>query len=159
MRFLYHCAQNQQRQQDARKKKDAKPRDKLPMPAFECRGWLHVTVSDSSSAVVVKLKHDAAHAPYFDINMPPEITAYVAKNHELPLVQVIIVCILLVFIISQGQLLSTTETRFGQIFGRCIRLRKRRPRSYEKLSTISGQQRRVKSGSATKMRSHQQRYY
>lgn len=59
------------------------------MPAFECGGWLHVTVSESSPVVVVKLKHDTAHTPYFDIDMPSEIIDYVVKNDELPIVKVI----------------------------------------------------------------------
>lgn len=84
-RYKYHCAQNEKRQQDARKKAGAKPRDRLPMDSFTCKGWLHIVATDSSSVLDITLKHHNDHPPYFPIDVPADIIAFVKKNHELTL--------------------------------------------------------------------------
>jgi hypothetical protein len=54
---MYHCAQSKERQNAPKKsqREGAKHRDKLPMDAFECHGWLHITIMDGENIALIKI--------------------------------------------------------------------------------------------------------
>ncbi|KAJ7256689.1 hypothetical protein C8J57DRAFT_1136094, partial [Mycena rebaudengoi] len=56
-RFMYHCAQNEARQNAPKKSQHegAKHRDKMSMDAFKCHGWLHITINDWDNTAFVKI--------------------------------------------------------------------------------------------------------
>ncbi|KAJ6568813.1 hypothetical protein B0H19DRAFT_880154, partial [Mycena capillaripes] len=56
----YHCAQISSRQHAPKKsrREGAKPRDKIAMDSFPCKGWLHITVNDSNDVASVSITHD-----------------------------------------------------------------------------------------------------
>jgi hypothetical protein len=65
VRYMYHCAQNGLRQHAAAKTaQKGKGRDKGSMDAFQCKGWLHITLSDLSDVAYMKLDHIDDHVPY-----------------------------------------------------------------------------------------------
>ncbi|KAI0054907.1 hypothetical protein BV25DRAFT_1934416 [Artomyces pyxidatus] len=55
------------------------------MDTFNCNGWLHITVSDTTSEIFIKLRHEEAHTHYWPIDVPAEIVQYVRENANLPL--------------------------------------------------------------------------
>lgn len=60
--FAYHCCQNAERPQPAKKFADVNEQcDRIAMSAFECEGWLHITVNDTSNEVWIKLQHKIPH--------------------------------------------------------------------------------------------------
>ncbi|KII86095.1 hypothetical protein PLICRDRAFT_115218, partial [Plicaturopsis crispa FD-325 SS-3] len=88
-RFMYHCAQNSERQQGPRKVPDTgKRRDKEAMHVFDCKGWLHITLDDVSDIVFVKLDHQEAHVPYWPIDIPSDVEQFlwkeILKKHPTP---------------------------------------------------------------------------
>ncbi|KAJ7483071.1 hypothetical protein B0H11DRAFT_1723415, partial [Mycena galericulata] len=44
--------------------------DKLAMEAFECHGWLHITIHDYEDIALVKIGHQDDHVPCWSINVP-----------------------------------------------------------------------------------------
>ncbi|KAJ7763777.1 hypothetical protein B0H16DRAFT_1311018, partial [Mycena metata] len=82
-RFMYHCAQNKTRQQASKKTAGAKSRDKLPMDAFQCHGWLHITISDWEDIALVKIGHQDDHIPYWSIDVPADVIEFVRLNPKL----------------------------------------------------------------------------
>ncbi|KAJ7500458.1 hypothetical protein B0H11DRAFT_1714586 [Mycena galericulata] len=84
-RFMYHCAQSEARQNAPRKSEGegVKHRDKISMDAFECHGWLHVTVNDWDDIAFVKLLHQDDHVPYWSIDVPPDVVEFVRQNPKL----------------------------------------------------------------------------
>ncbi|KAJ7673679.1 hypothetical protein DFH06DRAFT_1081518 [Mycena polygramma] len=89
-RFMYHCAQNKARQ-NAPKKSEAegvKHRDKIAMDAFNCHGWLHITVFDGETTAFVKILHQDDHIPYWSIDVPADVVEYVRANSKLTTTQV-----------------------------------------------------------------------
>ena len=89
-RYTYHCAQNKDRQHKSKKtvKEGIKNRDKERMAAFECSGWLHITICDDDSCALVQFKHESKHVPYWNIDVPRDIQDYIKNNAELSPTQV-----------------------------------------------------------------------
>lgn len=58
------------------------------MSAFDCKGWLHVTVEDGIPDVLVKIHHNDDHAPYSDIDVPPDVRRYIVSNSKMTVAQV-----------------------------------------------------------------------
>ncbi|KAL1740348.1 hypothetical protein HDZ31DRAFT_47670 [Schizophyllum fasciatum] len=83
IRFTYNCAQLKCRQRAIRKKDGVTPRDKASIATFDCDGWLHVTIWESTHTVLVKLKHAKDHVPYWSIDVPVQVQDYVRNNPEL----------------------------------------------------------------------------
>ncbi|KAJ7581308.1 hypothetical protein C8J56DRAFT_794595 [Mycena floridula] len=85
IRFMYHCAQISTRQHKPKKAKHegVKHRDKDAMESFACKGWLHITLSESSDIAFVKIRHDDDHVPYWCIDVPEDIQQYVRDNPDL----------------------------------------------------------------------------
>ncbi|KAJ7241576.1 hypothetical protein C8J57DRAFT_1560753, partial [Mycena rebaudengoi] len=65
------------------KREGAKPRDKIAMDSFECKGWLHITINDLDHIAYVDISHMDDHVPYSKIDVPPEIIDFVHKNSKL----------------------------------------------------------------------------
>ncbi|KAJ7508051.1 hypothetical protein B0H11DRAFT_1653878, partial [Mycena galericulata] len=86
----YHCAQNQVRQHAPKKNQTngAKTRDKISRDTFKCHGWLHITINDEDRVAFVKILHSQDHAPYYSIDIPPEVREFVHQNHKLTPAQV-----------------------------------------------------------------------
>jgi hypothetical protein len=72
---MYHCAQNTKRQHAPKKtqREGAKPRDKIAIDAFTCKGWLHITITDWDDIAFVNIGHAKDHVLYWKIDVPPEI--------------------------------------------------------------------------------------
>jgi hypothetical protein len=87
---MYHCAQTLSRQHKPKKnqREGIKPRDKIAMDTFPCKGWLHITIMDWDHLAYVKIKHLENHIPYYSIDVPPEIVHFVHENHKLTSVKV-----------------------------------------------------------------------
>ncbi|EJD33290.1 hypothetical protein AURDEDRAFT_77094, partial [Auricularia subglabra TFB-10046 SS5] len=70
----YTCSQNSKRQAKPQKHADpTKQRDKISLDTFDCRGWLHITVSDTIGTVLVKLTHCEDHVHYECIDIPQDV--------------------------------------------------------------------------------------
>ncbi|KAJ7024145.1 hypothetical protein C8F04DRAFT_968359 [Mycena alexandri] len=82
---MYHCAQNKTRQHAPKKSQAAgvKHRDKLAMEAFECHGWLHITIHDYEDIALVKIGHQDDHVPYWSIDVPSDVVEFVRNNPKL----------------------------------------------------------------------------
>lgn len=77
----YHCAQNSKRQKKPEKVSDPKKhRDKEAMDSFDCHGWLTLTVSDDSDAIVVTLDHRMSHIAYCPIDLPDDVDTIIREN-------------------------------------------------------------------------------
>ena len=50
------------------------------METFDCPGWIHITLSDLSDIVFIKLTHCEDHVPYCPIDIPEEVERYVQDN-------------------------------------------------------------------------------
>ncbi|KAJ7301424.1 hypothetical protein DFH08DRAFT_827548 [Mycena albidolilacea] len=83
--FMYHCAQSKERQNAPKKsqREGAKHRDKLPMDAFKCHGWLHITIMDGENIALIKISHSDDHIPYWSIDIPTDVIAFVKQNPKL----------------------------------------------------------------------------
>ncbi|KAJ6458442.1 hypothetical protein C8R45DRAFT_843769, partial [Mycena sanguinolenta] len=84
-RFMYHCAQNESRQ-NAPKKSDregVKHRDNIAMDAFQCHGWLHVTINDWDNVAFIKILHKDDHIPYWCIDVLPDVAEFIRQNSKL----------------------------------------------------------------------------
>jgi hypothetical protein len=79
---MYHCAQSKERQNAPKKsqREGAKHRDKLPMDAFECHGWLHITIMDGENIALIKISHSDDHIPYWSIDVPADVIEFVKQN-------------------------------------------------------------------------------
>lgn len=90
MRYIYHCTQNKDRQQKSKKitKEGVKQRDKEAMAAFNCNGWLHITIWDNSSSALVRFKHENEHVPYWNIDVPSDTRDFIRNNLALTPTQV-----------------------------------------------------------------------
>lgn len=84
-RFMYHCAQADSHQHKSKKSghEGAKSRDKDSMDVFDCSGWLHITITAGENVALVKLKHEDDHVPYWCIDVPMDVKAFVAANPNL----------------------------------------------------------------------------
>jgi hypothetical protein len=82
---MYHCAQSKEHQNDPKKSQNhgAKHRDKLSMDAFECHGWLHITIMDLENIAFVKISHRDDHVPYWSIDVPTDVVEFVRDNPKL----------------------------------------------------------------------------
>lgn len=86
---MYHCAQSQDRQKDSKKiLDDSKQRDKEAMLTFDCKGWLFITISDSSSIALIKVVHAEAHVPYCTVSVPEEVKRFIQEHSSLTASQV-----------------------------------------------------------------------
>lgn len=86
---MYNCAQNATQQHKSKKIDEVtKHRDKDRMITFQCKGWLHITISDNLEIALVKIDHCDDHIPYFPIDIPPEIENLVRENQNLSPTQV-----------------------------------------------------------------------
>lgn len=50
------------------------------MDTFECKGWLHITVTEGCNVVTVKLKHEDDHVPYWKIDVPQDVQDFIREN-------------------------------------------------------------------------------
>ena len=84
-RFMYHCAQVNSRQHKSKKSghEGVKSRDKDSMDVFDCSGWLHITITAGKCVAIVKLKHEDDHIPYWCIDVPADVKAFVVQNPSL----------------------------------------------------------------------------
>ncbi|KAJ3496485.1 hypothetical protein NLJ89_g10479 [Agrocybe chaxingu] len=89
-RFTYTCAQNRVRQHKPKKGKrnGAKQRDKDRMDAFNCRGWLHMTISEVDTVALLKLDHKEDHVPYWNIDVPEDVHKLIEENLDLTVSQI-----------------------------------------------------------------------
>lgn len=89
-RFNYNCAQNETRQHKLKKhqREDVPKRDKAQMDSFACHGWCYVTVRDDSDVVLVKLKHEEYHVPYWKVDIPDDIQEYIRAHSDLAMGEV-----------------------------------------------------------------------
>ncbi|KAF8587588.1 hypothetical protein K439DRAFT_1547853 [Ramaria rubella] len=72
--FSYHCMQNKDWKKISKKCDDpTKQRDTLSMLAFDCNGWLHVTVEDGNRHAHIKVQHKDDHVPYSVISLPDDV--------------------------------------------------------------------------------------
>ena len=78
--FAYSCAQSKEREQKAKVSKGTKPRDSRRMPRFECRGWLHITVSAMSNVMEILLRHEEDHIAYLEQDLPEQWKAYIEEH-------------------------------------------------------------------------------
>lgn len=91
---MFHCAQANTRQHKSKKcfpEDSDKARDKDRMYTFKCDGWLHITITDDVDTAFVKYKHEDDHVPYWDIEVPEEIKAFVRENIQMTPTQVRII--------------------------------------------------------------------
>lgn len=58
------------------------------MDSFMCHGWCHITVKNDSDVVLVKLKHEEDHIPYWKLDIPEKIQEYVTTHSELSMAEV-----------------------------------------------------------------------
>jgi len=58
------------------------------MDAFECRGWLFVTVHDGRSVVNIKIEHKEDHIPYCVISIPEDIRERIITHRKESLTKV-----------------------------------------------------------------------
>lgn len=81
-RYMYTCAQSQERKHKSQKGKqeDAKLRDRQAMARFDCHGWLHITLSNDDHTALVKITHGDSHIPYYCIDVPEDIKKFVYEN-------------------------------------------------------------------------------
>jgi hypothetical protein len=78
---MYHCAQSTERQHAPSKTAPpAKKRDKIQMDAFECHGWLHITLSELDNIAYVKIDHEDGHVPYVPIDIPEDVKELIVNN-------------------------------------------------------------------------------
>ncbi|KAJ6461201.1 hypothetical protein DFH09DRAFT_1061822 [Mycena vulgaris] len=84
-RFMYHCAQNEARQNAPKKSggEEVKHRDKIAMHAFKCHGWLHITINDYDNIAFVKILHRDDHVSYWSIDVPADVVEFVRQNPKL----------------------------------------------------------------------------
>ncbi|KAI0748960.1 hypothetical protein BC629DRAFT_1298088 [Irpex lacteus] len=50
------------------------------MLRYPCKGWLHVTVDSRTTLATIKIKHEAHHQAYLDIDLPEQWCKYI-KDH------------------------------------------------------------------------------
>ena len=82
--FRYHCAQNSKRQHKPKECENKEnQRDKIAMAAFDCDGWLTVTISDQSDIAFIQISHKDDHIPYWTIDISPDVKDYVHENPHL----------------------------------------------------------------------------
>ncbi|KAJ7222026.1 hypothetical protein C8J57DRAFT_1731677 [Mycena rebaudengoi] len=88
-RFMYHCAQNEARQNAPKKsqRERAKHHDKMSMDAFKCHGWLHITINDWDNTAFIKILHHDDHVPYWSIDVPADVMELMQRNPKLTPVQ------------------------------------------------------------------------
>ncbi|KAK1233880.1 hypothetical protein PQX77_002933 [Marasmius sp. AFHP31] len=81
-RFHYHCCQIQTRQHKPIKKNGpgVKNNNKGQMAAFECKGWLHITVFEDVEEAHINFRHKDQHVHYYHIDIPEDVKKYVADN-------------------------------------------------------------------------------
>jgi hypothetical protein len=53
------------------------------MDIFDCSGWLHITITTGENVALVKLKHEDDHVPYWCIDVPADVKAFVLANPNL----------------------------------------------------------------------------
>lgn len=83
-RFKYNCSQQCNRQHKPKKTSSTEHRrDKIQMDSFDCHGWLFITISEGANDVLVRLKHEEDHAPYWHIDIPDEVKKFVHDNVEM----------------------------------------------------------------------------
>ena len=81
--FTFSCAQSMERahaEKVAREGLDAKGRDRRRMNRFDCDGWLHIAVSDTSALMDIKIKHEESHIGYLDIELPKKWKEYIEAH-------------------------------------------------------------------------------
>jgi hypothetical protein len=58
------------------------------MDTFECHGWLHITIGDASDVALIKYNHEEDHILYCNVEVPPDIQAYIGENKNMTPTQV-----------------------------------------------------------------------
>ncbi|KAJ7790884.1 hypothetical protein B0H14DRAFT_3501125 [Mycena olivaceomarginata] len=53
------------------------------MDAFECHGWLHITIMDGENIALIKISHSDDHIPYWSIDVPADVIEFVKQNPKL----------------------------------------------------------------------------
>ncbi|OCH84270.1 hypothetical protein OBBRIDRAFT_712975, partial [Obba rivulosa] len=85
----YRCCQNGKHGCKHKKVADpTKQRDHESMEAFECQGWIHLTIDDRQPKVHVKVSHAKDHVPYTYVNIPDDIRTMVASSPHMMVSQV-----------------------------------------------------------------------
>jgi hypothetical protein len=80
-RYMYHCAQSTERQHAPSKKAPPpKKRDKIQMDAFNCHGWLHISLSEVDNVANVKIDHRDDHIPYVPIDILEDVKELIISN-------------------------------------------------------------------------------
>ena len=82
---MYHWVQivTHQHKPKKGKKEGVIQRDKEQMDTFKCGGWLHITITDESNIVLVKLKHQNDHVKYWSIEVPSDVQDHICNNSDL----------------------------------------------------------------------------
>lgn len=81
-RYSYPCSQLRDRQHKPMKVADeAHQCDKIPMPVFDCDGWLFIWLGEHTDEARIKVKHVTLHAPYTVIDVPADVKEMVVRGH------------------------------------------------------------------------------
>jgi hypothetical protein len=88
--YKYHCAQNKTRQQKPKKSErdGTQLRDKGSMDAFECRGWLFITLFHGIDIAWLTFQHKDPHVPYYRIDVDDDVKEFIRNNPLLKPTQV-----------------------------------------------------------------------
>jgi hypothetical protein len=119
------------------------------MDTFDCRGWIHITLSEGGDTALIRLKHEDDHVPYWSIDVPPEVQDYVHKNIHLSPIQV---CIFLTINNHLTEVLLFCS--FGMLFSKITESL----HSLGSLFIISGMKNPASSGRRTQMSSNQRKF-
>lgn len=73
------------------------------MTKFACKGWLYITLYESTNVASVRILHSEAHVHYWSVSVPAEVQEYVRSHPSLTPSQVrihivVYVCIKLTFL-------------------------------------------------------------
>ena len=84
--FGFSCSQSLDREHaEKAAKAGGKARVTRRMERFACGGWLCIYVKADSLDVTVKIKHDCAHKPYVDIELPAQWKTYIEEHARVQL--------------------------------------------------------------------------
>lgn len=79
-RFSYSCAQSTEREHKEKIPKTEGSRATRRMERFPCNGWLHLTITQHSSNVLIDFKHATSHTAYIDTSLPEKWKTYIQEH-------------------------------------------------------------------------------
>ena len=86
---MFHCAQSKEQQAIAEKIPEQNlQHDCLPMDAFDCHGWLHITILDGVSGIAIQVEHKEDHISYCAIAVPEDIKNMIIKRRKESITQI-----------------------------------------------------------------------